>query len=198
MGKKKSKEADSPTLALLRHVYGKTSSAPGATASWDILNRAMAAAMKLAIEAHFRFDLDDFKTSEEELGMGYWAGQDGGYGEWFYGLACGVNNVSAARAFEHWKERGPYIHINIQTWNAYGNTFSRKKGRVAVGTWFYWQGDHVRVTSIGSDHLIACAYREEWAWHGKPVRRFRITRQELLAARREGRRNDGRAADPQA
>jgi len=191
------KKTDSPAMILLRHIYKQTSSAPGTTPSWDILNRAMSDAMRLAITAHFRFGMDDFKTANEELGMKYWAGQDGGYGEWFYGLACGVNNVSAARAFEHWKERGPYIHIKIQTRDAYGNTFSRKKGRVAVGTWFYWQdGNHVRVTSIEPDHLIACAYQEEWAWHGKPMRRFRIMRQELLAARRGGQAKE--ASDGEA
>jgi hypothetical protein len=86
--------------------------------SWQVVNRSMQQALSLCISARFAFELEDFKRLAEQcegqikplLDFPRWVGVDNGInsGESFYTLAVKEGNLSACRAFEHWKNRKPF------------------------------------------------------------------------------------------
>ncbi|MEA1952595.1 MAG: hypothetical protein U9N87_14540 [Planctomycetota bacterium] len=166
----------SPAYQLLRHVWQHSLKATGH--SWERLNCSMRGAMQLAIDAGLRFDRDDFAKTMKEFRGGYWFGETGG--EYFYALAVQTGNLSAAQAFESWKERQPFIADVVDTGSG-----RRKRGRLAVGSRFPWRGFHVTVTSfaLNGAHLTACAYKDDA--ERKVAKRFRITIADIRADRKE-------------
>lgn len=125
----------------------------------------------MAIRVGFEFDPDDFKRIEKE-NLGYPSCDF----EYFYSLACSEPhpNISACRALENYKKRPPYFIKDL----------TKRGRRIAVGTWFRWEGKEVKCTSFSPDgtFLRACAYKK---WNGKTERLdrvFNITLKELKEA----------------
>ncbi len=170
------KKNHSPAFQLLRHVWQHSLVETGH--SWERLNRSMRGAMQLAIDAGLQFNQEDFGKMYKEFRGGYWFGETGGEG--FYALAVQAGNLSAAQAFESWKERQPFIADVGDT-----DCGRRKRGRLAVGSRFPWRGFHVTVTSFApsGEHLTACAYKD--AAQSKVAKRYRITVADIRADRRE-------------
>lgn len=152
----------SPAQQLLELVWENTP-----RGSWPRLNSAMRDAMNLAIDAGLAFDCDDFAVAMQLFGGHHWFDSEG-----FYARAC-LANLSAAQAFETWKDRPPFIADNVD---------GLKRARLAVGSRFPWRGRHVTVTSFADKgkRLTACEYADG----GRKVsRRHKIT----VAAIREER-----------
>lgn len=156
---------DSDAIALLKLVWDRTE--PG---SWSRLNAAMQSALKLAIEAHMEFYPWDFKRIQGRFNAGYWIGQDGGYGERWYALACTERHVTACKSFELWKGRKPF------RWDG---------ERVYVGRRFKWAGLMVACTSMDAESFVVCSYKDtSKSYERKIDKRLRITRDDLKAASR--------------
>jgi len=154
--------------------------------SWTRLNHAMQDALRMSIVYGFRFGVDDFilfskRPLDGGFNFGYWAGKDGNemFGERFYTLACDGqygSNLSAARAFEKFKNRKPFI-------------FEGK--RLFVGARLSWRDKEsasyipVNITSFSKDgsYLTACSEWDgeahAWAQPRRITRRFKITRDDL-------------------
>jgi len=169
---------------FLSMVWTKAGTASGER-SWDLLNGAMCAALRLAVEAHFTFEADDFAKANADFYGWRWFNNATG-GEGLYSLACCVErhhgvNLSACIAFEKWKGREPFIYKDRQC----------KSGRrLAVGSCIEWGGHRrVRVTSFddAAGTLTACVYELVKAEDGinhreKVVKRFRINHAALREA----------------
>lgn len=154
--------------------------------SWDRLNHAMKDALHMAILYGFRFGIDDFilickRPGEGGFNFGYWAGVDGKdmWGEGFYSLACDGQygpNLSAARAFEKWKNRKPFMLDGK---------------RLFIGSRLKWPDEKnklyipVDVTSFSKDgtYLIACSkwdcIKNTWTEPRKNTRRLKISHDDL-------------------
>jgi hypothetical protein len=155
----------SPVLDLLDTVWNHWG---GATRhSWDRVNHSMHHALCLAIGSGMRFGPDDFAEIERRYRFGYWGHEDpGGFAEGFYTLAVVEGNLSAARAFEKWKGRPPFIWDAVLLPRAGHYTKSggwREVARLTVRSEFAWQGQRVKVTSFAADgrYLVACSYRKD-------------------------------------
>lgn len=166
------KQNQSPVWQLLSLVWRNTNHATGD--SWERLNHSMHGALSLAINAGFPFLLDDFGRAMNDFRGGRWF-----HGEQSYAMAVHVGNLSACRAFEAWKKRKPFIADDVSSNDWRGNYTTRKRGRLAIGCTFPWQGCRVKVTSFSADesHLIACAYhdRKPDDYSNKVERRFPVT-----------------------
>ncbi len=171
----------SPAYKLLALVWENTP--PG---SWDRVNHAMRAAMKLAILAGLRFDQADFGVVCCVFRGGYWYRSE----DW-YAMAVAAGNIAAAHALESYLERKPFIADDVdpgQNETYAHSTGTRKRGRLAVGLRFPWKGFRVTVTSFADDgtYLTACVYS---AWKPdesrKVEKRFRITVADIQADRKE-------------
>lgn len=180
MPRKTKQTKDTPVRALLRSVW--TASDRGTGHSWERINTAMRAALRLAISAGFRFEIGDFDL--DEFRPGYWMGD----GEWAYSLAVAEGNDGAARAFEHHNLRTPLIAKGV-TQMPSERTFAHKSGkrqseRLTVGATFEYLGQQVVVTSIRNEPVTAAtcvAYR-----HGtnKVLRRYSVTKEDIANERR--------------
>ena len=188
----------SVVVEFLKTVYRETNTV--GSRSWQNLNSAMSAAMRLAIEARFKFEPDDFSTIvQSKLGYEYWAGSDNAYnkGERFYTLAIDENNTSAAISFEKMKDRKPFIYLGR---------------RLAIGSDFWWWDDeaigqlpaetdrrkhaiengygakrwHLTSFSEDGEHINCCSYYREdnpYGWqNGTPTKRLRLTVKDLKTA----------------
>ncbi len=165
----------SPAYDLLSLVWEHALTETGH--SWERLNRSMHGAMNLAIDSGFTFDHDTFARAMAEFRGGYWF-----YGEGYYSLAVQIDNLSAAQAFESYKDRQPFIADEVSTSVncSYAHLVAtRKRGRLAIGCTFPWKGYQVKVTSFSDDgtYLTACAYHERKAndYSNKVKKRFPIT-----------------------
>lgn len=163
----------SPAHVLVAHVWANVQEATGH--SWQRLNSSMHSAVMLAIEAGLRFDETDIRAFYRDMRGGYWFGQgDGmGEGEQFFTRACKYGNDSAARSFEAWKGRSPFV---------LGGS------RLSVGSDFVWFADgprkaplRVTVTSftVEGTALTACSYK---SGERKVARRLSITLEEIKTA----------------
>lgn len=178
------KEKDSPAFRLMSLIYTHQGHhMPQSNERWD---QSMNQALSLAIESGLRFDLTDFAEIAE---ICYRFGSEGDYA-----LACrsyrcstgrkGTPNLSAARSFEHYKKRKPFIlqmHPHRPT-----------RERVAVGSSFWWKGEQLTCTSFADDggSIIACSYKEpetEYA-RAKVKARVRITHAMIQAYHEELRK----------
>ena len=102
MAKKKKKTKPSPAYELLLLVWEHALSETGH--SYDRLNRSMHGAMNLAIDSGFSFDSDTFARAMADFRGRFWFHDEG-----YYSLAVQTDNLSAAQAYEAWKEREPFI-----------------------------------------------------------------------------------------
>lgn len=159
--------------------------------SWARVNTSMQQALCLAIGSGIKFHPDDFIEIQRRYRFHYWGGNGrGGFAEGFYGLAIAEGNLSAAQAFEKWKGRKPFILDGV--YGGQGARFAhrgghfRQRGRLSVGSVFYWEGQQVTVTSFAADgnYLVACRYAENptRGYRSKVEKRFKITHADLRAA----------------
>jgi len=133
----------------------------------------------------------DFAAAMNEFRAGYWFGETGG--EALYSLAVQTGNLSAAQDFEAWQGRPPFIADDVDPGcnRSFAHvTGRRRRGRLAVGFSFPWQGHNVTVTSFSSDgrYLTACAYAK--GDRRKVTRRFKITIAGIRADRRLRKERD--------
>jgi hypothetical protein len=188
---KAKKRDDSPAIQLLDLVWSNCNEVNGH--SWERLNGSMKDALSLAISAGMAFDLGDFASFRERYRFGYWGGQDsGGFAEGFYTEAVCKGNMSAAKSFEQWKGRKPFITEDAEATMRYGRRVeSRCGGRLTVDSRFTFRGELLTVTSFsdGGEYLTACTYKlcEHDQYRRKIAKRFKITREELLQERRRVR-----------
>ncbi len=193
----------SPVLDLLDTVWNHGDRAT--SHSWARINTSLRQALCLAIGAGIKFQPDDFEQIQKRYRFHYWGGNDrGGFAEQFYGLAIAEGNLSAARAFETWKGRPPFICDSV--YGGAGARFAhrgghfRERGRLSVGSTFTWQGQDVTVTSfcdLGT-YLIACSYKPAAGGHlyrSQIEKRFTITRADLRRARRQRKETEPSLAE---
>jgi hypothetical protein len=139
--------------------------------SWSRMNAALQDGLKIAIGYGFIFRRDDFVEIEKRFNCWHWMGSsDSGIGERYYAQAVDpgdyhgrkVPNLTAAKAFEHWKERKPYIV---------------KGRRLAVGSSVvHPEHGWLWVTTIGAEELRMCWYDNPGnQMTGIPKRRFVFT-----------------------
>ncbi len=146
----------SPALALLQLTWRECHNS--VLWSWARLNRCMQTALNLTIEAGFEFGLEDFNYISKHFKWGYWIGDSEGV----YCHAVLANNMPAIKAFEHYRNRKPFIVDDIlQVWRH--EDTHRNRGRLAVRTHFTWQGERVTVTSFDDKNskVIACTYKPQ-------------------------------------
>ena len=147
----------SPVLELLRLTWHGIH-INKAMWSWARLNRCMQDALHLAIKAGLVFGLDDFDFISKNFRWGYWAGN----GEGYYCHAVSENNISAIKAYEHYRNRKPFIVNNVdQRW--LGSFTPRKRGRLTIGSTCVWLGERITVTSFDdkNKNIIACSYKPQ-------------------------------------
>lgn len=178
---------DSAPIRLLQLIWDHALRVTGD--SWRRLNESLSNGLSLAIRSGMKFNPGDFMVISERYRPEYWMslGTDGGEG--YFNQAVINDNVSAAGAFENWKDRKPFIWNKIEA--SSGTRFDGPR-RLFVGAWFAWKGERVSVTKFvdGKDSLRACSYVQEkdkvgsyWS-RSKVLHRHLITRDELLAARK--------------
>jgi hypothetical protein len=171
----------SPAMTLLQTVWDNANAAIGH--SWERLNHAMHNALKLAIGSGFPFTVADFRALYR-FSYERWIGQPK---EWCYSVAVSENNTAAAQAYEEWVGREPLIADGVTPAETAGYahlTGERQRERLHVGCRFVWQGERVWVTSFAADgSAVACSYWD--ADRRKVARRYRITREAILAERAE-------------
>lgn len=173
---------DSPALSMIRLVYD--TNGHGMYRSWTRYEAALDRALLLAIECGLRFDMNDFVVLDHDFIFTC--------DEAHYSSACAVTrrygpNITAARAFERWKKRKPFL---IQAQPAHVTRY-----RLAVGSQFRWFAEPLTVTSFAEDgtYLTACSYKDDFdAFDNHKVKhRRRITHadiQEYHAALRDRKR----------
>lgn len=158
---------DSAPVQLLATIWANTKGG-----SYQRLNYSLYRGLMLAIEAGFRFEIDDFSTISARFRGGYWFGAD--HGESFYTTACERREISAARAFERYANRKPWILSGH---------------RLAIGYTLMWDGARATITTVENHRLIACTYkrREPDEYRQKIERRHIITRQDFNAVRKSAK-----------
>jgi len=138
-----------------------------------------------------RFDLGDMRDLYARYDGGWW-GVWPGPCERDYARAVAGGNLSAARSFEEWQGRPPFIvdGATPPCSMSGGAHFSstRVRGRVAEGYRFPWDGRTVTVTSFASDgeSLTACSYHPstDGEYRRRIHRRYGITRADIIADRK--------------
>jgi hypothetical protein len=121
-------------------------------ASYKRLNPALRSTLANCIEADLPFQRDTFRRIFNDLRGRWWFGDGAGshIGEGFYTLAVQVNHASAYQSFEQFAERPGVL------WEQ----DSAAPSRLHVGARFSWKGHYVTVTSMRSDSLVACTYKD--------------------------------------
>ncbi len=174
------KARSSSVIKLLDLVYASTNDAT--SHSYERLNHAMRNALKLAIGAGFKFDIDDVAYILSNYRSGYWVGASD---EWIYGDAIAVGNTSAIASYEAVKSREPIIadDVDLHFRNSYlHQSGARQRERLCVGATFTFRGQTLTVTSFASDssYANACSYVNR-----KVSKRFKVTREDIIVDRAE-------------
>ncbi len=164
----------SPAYQLIQLVWDKT-----AFKSWIRLNHTMQNALSLALEAGLTFDLGDIKSICDTMRGGRWFGES----EWIYKAAVEWDNGSAARSYELWQGREPFIldGRRLYVGAPVDMVHVPRKG-----------GHGAMVTSFASDgsSLVVCVYatgisqkKGHGIWYpgGRPLHRVRLTLDEIRA-----------------
>jgi hypothetical protein len=184
------KQKKSAVIELLDLVYNRTNES--VEHSWERLNHSMRRALELAIGAGFDFAEGDMAHIHANYRSHYWLGESS---EWVYALAIGVGNLTAAKSYEAYANREPFIaddvrlHINGQCYTQ-GDPGKRQRERLAVGSEFPWKGATARVTSFSGDGttITACTYRKikNGDYERERIhKRYKISRDDIIADRAE-------------
>lgn len=126
--------------------------------SYKRLNPALHSTLANSIKADLPFLPTTFSSVYNELRGGYWFGDGEGshMGEGFYNIACAMNHASAQQSFEQFANRPACL------WEE----DAKLPVRLHVGSRFTWKGYFLTVTSMRSDSLVACTYKD----YESPVR----------------------------
>lgn len=211
--KKPTEPPKSSVIQLLDIVYDASLKSTGH--SWGRLNTALQTALQTAIGSGFEFADDDWAYIGSHYRSGYWLGDDV---ERWYSRCVADGNMSAITSYEKWKNREPYIADDVTpTESKFAHmTGDRQTCRLAVDFKFMWKGVKVTVNSFGNGYLNAASYEESnaeptpsaklqkaidtceaadyqvyyrnWPENRKPLKRFKITRQDILDDRAERKR----------
>ena len=175
----------SSAMKLISHVWSHKQE--GTSHSWERINSAMQAAVKLAITAGLKFAKGDFERIAETMRIHYWSNTE----QW-YGMAINFGNASAVASIEKWKDRKPFLIRLKENKHA---TPSKTRRRLYVDARFFWKDNYVKVTSFASDqsHIVACGY----SGRNTPSRRFKISHEDIVAYHSELRAAE-RAAEREA
>ena len=169
---------ESYPIQLLTTVWRGTNEVTGH--SWERLNSSMQDGLSLAIKSGMKFDKDDFHYIADHFRFYYWGGNDRHMlGERYYIQACAMPNVSAAISFESWVSRKPFVADVVK----YGwqEEIERPRGRLAIGSTLFWNGEKVTVTSFSEDqtYLVACSYKPGDEYPTKIKHQYKITHKDL-------------------
>lgn len=141
----KTQPAHGAAYEAVAHIYRNS---PGR--SWRRLNSALHDTLSAAITAHLPFMEHDFKAIRKDFSGGYWMGDGNGsaHGERYYTLAVECGHTGACIAFEKYAGRPAALWAeDVKT-----------PMRLRVGSEFTWNRAVVTVTSMKTDHLVACTY----------------------------------------
>jgi hypothetical protein len=140
----------------------------------------MRATLNLAIDAGFKFELDDFAIAYKEFRGGHWFTGDSR--EMLYSRACREANRSACIAYEAWRKRKPFIFDDAFCYPRHGE--SPSGGRIYVGLEFLCSEGRVTCTSFADDgsYLVACSYSD--SQKTKVAHIYRFTIEDLRFARK--------------
>lgn len=169
---KRKQKPQSPALQLVLHVWEHRWK--GIPKSWTRVNRAMYAALQLAITGGLRFDPDDVGAILRTCRGDYWM-----FCERHYAAAVSVQNYSACESFEKWNARGPIRADNVK-----GDTMTRQRERLAVGFVFDYAGYRPTVTSFRDGKVIAVVHKGE---REPKARRFTLSQEDINRDRADRR-----------
>jgi hypothetical protein len=147
----------SPALQIVKNIWDNSNHPK--MGSMVRFNTCLGDALDLAIKGLIPFEIDDFEWISKNLRRFPWgAGNSDNYGENYYSLACDYGNTSAARAFEKWKNRKPFIW----KWEVHHRNVERSNDRLAVGDIFNCRAKKLTVTSFDdkTGKIICCIYKE--------------------------------------
>lgn len=156
------------------------------TTSWAGRNDLHKKTLCLAIQGQFPFREDDFSTLYDRYRGDRWFGEH--LGERYYCLAVSCGNTSAARAYEAFRRRPPFIADDVTLYFRRNQHWKRQ--RLVLGSRFPWKGEMVEVTSFAKQgtHLTACSYEQDDGdsyKRPKVKHRYRITPDDLKANRKK-------------
>jgi hypothetical protein len=103
---------DSAPIKLLQLIWDHALRVTGD--SWRRLNESLSSGLSLAIRSGMKFNPGDFTVISERYRPEYWMGLGSDGGERYFAYAVINDNVSAAAAFENWKDRKPVIWNKIE------------------------------------------------------------------------------------
>jgi len=220
MPKKKSPPPKSTVIQLLDIVYDASLESTGHP--WERLNTALHIALETAIGVGFKFDIDDWIYIGSHYRSECWLGSNV---EYWYSKCVSDCNMSAIASFEKWKEREPFIADNVEPIDSKfaHMTGTRQTCRLAVGFSFRWKGAKVTVNSFGDGYVNAASYEghketpkasaalkkhiaacessgysvhyRHYPETRRPLKRFKITRQDLIDNRAETKRRENAVAE---
>lgn len=187
--KRQETEEKSAVIKLLDLVWKNTNAA--SPHSWERLNRAMRAALELAIGCGLEFELGDYAHILSAYNTRKWIGASD---EWVYTLAIAVENGSAIASFEAKKVRQPIIadkvHLEDHSGFIHTSSINRDRCRLCVGASLPWRGAKVFVNSFGDGYVNACSYKDTQSYRGPIDKRFKITRDDIVQERAERKERD--------
>lgn len=176
------KNKPSAVIQLLDLVWANANTST--SHSWERLNHAMQDALRLAVTSGMPFAPDDFTHIVNNYRSVYWLD-----GERFYASAVATDNKSAFLAYERCTSRDPFIADNVRSGTVdSGNHLGyvhRDRSRLAFGFEFDYAGYRPRVTSFGDNKLTAVVSEREYGHRAKVLKRFTITRDDLIRDRAE-------------
>ncbi len=167
--------------------------------SWERLNHAMYTALTLAIGSGMEFAEGDWEYIASHYNSDRWIGESS---ENFYTLAIEVGNLSFAASYEFALKRDFIIADNVRqrerspaSMYLHGGLGTHQRCRLAVGFCFPWDGHDVKVTSFSKEGeqtcVFACAHEDGSKHWGKIIKRYRITRADIIAGRKAARPHRG-------
>jgi hypothetical protein len=164
----KSKYSD--PVAILLRAYEKAWAASGK--SYSRLNAGLWQILVSCINIGLEFQENDIETIYSECHGGYWFGASLNckhQGEGLYRSANTTGNISAAKSFEKWRGRVPFI--------------SPTGERLSEGTDFKYQGLYWHVTgwNEGNDILHCAGYENSLKEGKRKLKKF--TREQWIADR---------------
>ncbi len=177
--------AKSPVIRLVDLIWENAEKATGH--SWTRLNTALHQSVTLAIEAGLKFAVGDFEHILRNYNSGFWRGEGGG--EYWYSRAVECHNISACQSFEIMKERKPFILGGKRL--AIGTRIdSILDRREMLGNgWLPLQWAHTPAVEVGSFFADGTGFNcfskfdtKKDEWSKKPVRRFRVGRDQIATA----------------
>lgn len=120
--------------------------------SYARLNPALRSTLADCISADLPFQPDTFQRIYNELRGSRWFGDGAGSaaGEGYYTVACACNHASACQSFERFAGRPGVLWEET----------NKQPERLHVGAQFTWHGRYLTVTSMRTDSLVACSYKD--------------------------------------